>query len=74
MASGRTTGKSVAGKNVPSSRKIPGERAVRETDSTVPVKPVKRRRGTEKPSDPAAIDRRKQFTGTDEHADDDRRR
>lgn len=60
----------VAGKNVKSSRKIADERAVRETDQTVPVKPVKASKVAESPTDPAAVDRRKQFSGTDQHAND----
>ena len=49
---------------------IPGEKRVKETDASVPVAPPRRRRGThDGPTDPAAIDRRKQFSGTDEPAD-----
>jgi hypothetical protein len=46
---------------------IRGEKRVRKTDTTIPVGPARRRRGThDGPTDPAAIDRRKQFSGTDE--------
>jgi hypothetical protein len=49
---------------------IRGERRVKETDATVPVGPARRRRGThDAPTDPAAVDHRKQFSGTDEPAD-----
>ena len=49
---------------------IRGEKQVKETDATVPLAPPRRRRGThDGPTDPAAIDRRKQFSGTDEPAD-----
>jgi hypothetical protein len=49
---------------------IRGEKRVKETNATVPVAPARRRRGTpDGPTDPAAIDRRKQFSGTDEPAD-----
>lgn len=64
--------KPVAGKNVKSSRKIADERAVRETDQTVPVRPAKKPGVPEHPTDPAAVDQRKQFSGTDEHAEDSR--
>jgi hypothetical protein len=49
---------------------IRGEKRVRETDATVPVAPARRRRGMhDGPTEPAAVDRRKQFSGTDEPAD-----
>ena len=49
---------------------IRGEKVVRKTKTTVPVGPSRRARGThDGPTDPAAIDRRKQFSGTDEPAD-----
>ena len=49
---------------------IRGERRVKETEATVPVAPARRRRGThDGPTVSAAIDRRKQFSGTDEPAD-----
>jgi hypothetical protein len=49
---------------------IRGEKRVKQTNATVPVAPARRRRGThDGPTDPAALDRRKQFTGTDEPAD-----
>jgi hypothetical protein len=49
---------------------IRGEKRVKKTKATVPVGPALRRRGThDGPTDPAAIDRRKQFSGTDEPAD-----
>jgi hypothetical protein len=48
---------------------IRGEKRVKRTNATVPVGPAKRRRGAhDGPTDPAAIDRRKQFSGTDEPA------
>src|SRR5436190_23202243 len=51
---------------------LPGERVVRETDKTVAVKPPKRGTGRKGPTADAAVDRRKQFSGTNEHADDRR--
>jgi hypothetical protein len=46
---------------------LPGEKRVRRTDASVAVGPAKRRRGQhDGPTDPAAIDRRKQISGTDE--------
>lgn len=49
---------------------IRGEKRVKETKATVAVGPARRRRGThDGPTNPAAIDRRKQFSGTDEPAD-----
>ena len=52
---------------------IRGERRVKETDASVPVGPARRRRGThDGPTDLAAVDRRKQFSGTDEPAHPER--
>ena len=49
---------------------IRGEKRVKKTNVTVPVGPPKRRRGThDGPTDPRAIDRRKEFVGTDQPAD-----
>ncbi len=49
---------------------IRGEKRVKATDASIPVGPARRRRGThDGPIDPAAIDRRKEFTGTDQPAD-----
>jgi hypothetical protein len=49
---------------------IRGEKRVKETKVTVSVRPARRRRGMhDGPTNPAAIDRRKQFSGTDEPAD-----
>ncbi len=49
---------------------IRGEKRVTETDAEVPVDPPIRARGThDGPTDPAGVDRRKQFSGTDEPAD-----
>jgi hypothetical protein len=46
---------------------IRGEKRVKETDATIPVGPARRKRGEhDGPTSPAAIDRRKQVTGTDE--------
>ena len=48
---------------------IRGERRVKETEASVPVAPARRRRGThDAPTKAAAVDRRKQFSGTDEPA------
>jgi hypothetical protein len=48
---------------------IRGEKRVRETEQSVPVAPARRRRGAhDGPTDPAAIDRRKEFVGTDQPA------
>ena len=52
---------------------IRGEKRVKETDATVPVAPAPRRRGMRNgPTDPKAVDRRKEFTGTDQPADEKR--
>ena len=73
---GRTTS---GGCNVPrgtatrrsaSSIGLPDERVVPETDRTVPVREAKRTK--QGPTVNAALDRRKQFSGTDEHAKDRR--
>jgi hypothetical protein len=48
---------------------IRGEKRVKETHASVPVAPARRLRGRhDGPTDPAAVDRRKQFSGTDEPA------
>ena len=50
---------------------IRGEKRVPKTEASVPVGPPRRRRGThDGPTDPAAIDRRKEFSGTDQPAGD----
>ena len=49
---------------------IRGEKRVKETDASIPVGPSRRARGThDGPTDPVAIDQRKEFTGTDQPAD-----
>ena len=49
---------------------IRGEKRVKKTAATVPVGPARRARGThDGPTDPAAVDRRVQVTGTDELRD-----
>lgn len=49
---------------------IRGEKRVKRTEKTIPVGPARRRRGThDGPTDPVAVDRRKQITATDESAD-----
>jgi hypothetical protein len=45
---------------------LPGEKAVRRTDASVPVGPAKTSPEDRGPTAPAAIDRRRQVTGTDE--------
>lgn len=46
---------------------IRGEKRVQETHATIPVKSAKRVRGMhDGPTDPAAVDRRIEITGTDE--------
>ena len=65
--------KKVAGENVPSSHKVADERAVRKTDETVPVKEEDPSLETPHPTDPAAVDRRKHFSGTDQRAADEPR-
>lgn len=44
--------------------RLPGEKAVRGTKKSVPVKPASDNPGG--PSDPAAVDRRRQIVGTDD--------
>lgn len=49
---------------------IRGEKRVRQTSASLPVAPSRRKRGThDAPTDPAAVDRRREFTGTDDPAD-----
>jgi hypothetical protein len=61
---------SKTGRSAPTPPSIRGEKRVKETDASVPVGPARRRRGThDGPTVAAAIDRRKQFSGTDEPAD-----
>ena len=46
---------------------IRGEKRVKKTRASIPVGPARRKRGThDGPTDPAAVDRRRQVTGTDE--------
>jgi hypothetical protein len=45
------------------------EKKVKETDKTIAVKPLRAPKTGQGPTNPAAIDRRKQFSGTDEPAD-----
>jgi hypothetical protein len=45
--------------------RLPGEKSVRSTSKAVPVKRT-RRAGEEGPTDPAAVDRRRQIVGTDD--------
>ncbi len=52
---------------------IRGEKRVKATDASIPVGPARRQRGRhDGPTDPAAIDRRKEFTGTDQPAEPSR--
>ena len=60
----------VTKKAAPPPPSIRGEKRVKETKASVPVGPARRKRGThDGPTKAAAIDRRKQFSGTDEPAD-----
>jgi hypothetical protein len=46
---------------------IRGEKRVKRTGASIPLGPARRQRGThDGPTDPAAVDRRRQITGTDE--------
>jgi hypothetical protein len=45
---------------------LPGEKAVKRTGATVPVKPERDTRAKSEPTPPAALDRRRQGVGTDE--------
>lgn len=67
-ATGRTEPvKAKAAARAPSIR---GEKRVKATDASIPVGPPSRRRGThDGPTDPAAVDRRREFTGTDQPAE-----
>ena len=57
----------------PSPRKaraqLPGEKAVRDTDQTVPVKPERAAPGATEPMPAAAVDRRRQIVGSDDPRD-----
>ena len=65
----RTAKTTAASKPAPKPPAIRGEKRVRETAATVPVGPARRKRGMhDGPTDPVAVDRRKQFSGTDESA------
>lgn len=44
--------------------RLPGEKAVPGTEKSIPVKPAVENPGG--PSDPAAVDRRRQIVGTDD--------
>lgn len=46
--------------------KISGEKAVRRTGATVPVKPPPRSAKADEPMPPAAVDQRRQVIGTDD--------
>ena len=58
---------------LPSPRKaraqLPGEKAVRDTDQTIPVKPERIPPGETEPMPDVAIDRRRQIVGTDDPGD-----
>ena len=63
-----TTRRTTTRKRQPASRiSKPGERVIRETDRALPVKPVRAPKANETIAGPA-LDRRKQFSGTDEPA------
>ena len=49
-----------------SSVRVRGEKQVNETDATLPVKPVRVSAKAKEPLVAPAVDRRKQFSGTDE--------
>jgi hypothetical protein len=60
------TSTSKTGRSAPKPPSIRGEKRVKATDATVPVGPARRRRGMhDGPTVAAAIDHRKQFSGTD---------
>ena len=46
--------------------RLPGEKSVRSTSKSVPVKPGGKGGGSDGPTDPAAVDRRRQIVGTDD--------
>ena len=46
--------------------RLPGEKSVRATSKSLPVKPGRKRGGADAPTDPAAVDRRRQIVGTDD--------
>jgi hypothetical protein len=49
---------------------IRGEKRIGETDASIPIAPGRRKRGThDGPTDPAAVDKRREFTGTDDPVD-----
>ena len=62
-----TTGKPAPAKVRPEDApKIPGEKSVRRTGATVPVKPTRRSAEADEPTPAAAVDRRRQVIGTDD--------
>ena len=67
-ATGKT--QSIKAKAAARAPSIRGEKRVKATHASVPVGPSRRRRGShDGPTEPAAIDRRREFTGTDQPAD-----
>ena len=68
-ATSRTT-KPLKSKDAAQPPSIRGEKQVKEAKSAVPVDLPKRSAEAEEPLAPEAIDHRKQFSGTDEHAAD----
>src|SRR4029079_17443922 len=62
-----TTTTTTSNRGGPRPPSIRGEKRVKETGVTIPVAPSRRKRGRhDGPTDAAAIDHRKQITGTDE--------
>jgi hypothetical protein len=67
MARARTTQTAKMSKQKVSPPSIVGEKRVKRTEAAVAVKPAKRKQGMhDGPTNPAAIDQRRQITGTDE--------
>ncbi len=63
--SGKVEGKGGASEDI----RLPGEKAVRETGESIPVKPEPRDGAPDHPTDPAAVDQRRQVIGTDDPKD-----
>ncbi len=74
MAQARKTGGGARKRPTKSEIQIPGEKAIRGTDQSLPVKPPKRSKVADRPTDPAAVDQRRQIIGTDEPKDKTRGR
>jgi hypothetical protein len=71
MASQRKSAGAAAKPGTPKGRgsseiRLPGEKTVRATEKTVPVKRTRKGNDADEPVDPVSVDRRRQIVGTDD--------